>query len=57
MVIIKDKHKHKPMCATHKPITVGYIQGQEDAEKRMKKGQKQTQCPKCLYWFWKEEIK
>lgn len=42
-------------CREHKHKKLGYLQWFADAERRDKAGQKQKQCPKCLYWFWKDE--
>ena len=43
-------------CLEHKQKELGYLQWHSDAERRTKAGQKQKQCPKCLYWFWKDEL-
>lgn len=48
---------HGEHCKKHKPILskMGYVQSHEEAERRMKRGQKQKQCPNCLYWYFKDE--
>jgi hypothetical protein len=43
-------------CATHKFIELPYIAAYEDAQKRMKKGQKQKRCPECKYLFWPDQF-
>jgi hypothetical protein len=45
-------------CASHKPILIkmGYIAAHNEAERRMKKGQKQKQCPVCHLWFFPDEF-
>lgn len=43
-------------CKSHKPSKLGYLEKHNEAERRMKKGMKQKQCPTCKYWFWKDEM-
>lgn len=43
-------------CQWHRPKTLGYVAAHEDAERRMKRGEKQTQCPVCKRWLWKHEM-
>ena len=31
---------------------IGYIADMEDAQRRMKRGEKQRLCKKCLRWVW-----
>jgi len=51
----KSKSKLPPKCPTHKPDNLGYLAAHADADRRMAKGEKQTQCPICKYYFWKHE--
>jgi hypothetical protein len=43
-------------CTSHKPIKKSYIEQQEWAEQKMKQGEQQKQCPKCLRWYFDEEM-
>lgn len=52
----KKKSKLPDKCSTHKPDNLPYLAAHSDADKRMDKGEKQTQCPICKYWFWKHEL-
>ena len=55
--------KDSPMAAdkkcNHNPILskMSYIFSFEEADRRMKRGQKQKQCHVCKLWFFKEEMK
>jgi hypothetical protein len=44
-----------PKCAWHRPSDLGYISKQEDAERRLARGEEQRQCPTCQLWFWPHE--
>ena len=52
----KGKSKTE-MCKRHKPMNgiLGYIAWHDWAEKKFKRGAKQTQCPKCGHWLFKCE--
>ena len=43
----------------HNPILskMSYIASFEEADRRIKRGQKQKQCPVCKLWFFKDEMK
>ena len=45
-------------CQSHKPVLIkmGYLAAQSEAERRMKAGQKQKQCPVCHLWFFPDEF-
>jgi hypothetical protein len=54
----RKQHKHKKFvkCSWH--ITgpyMSYLQTSEDAERRMKAGQKQKRCPHCKLWIWPDK--
>lgn len=40
-------------CRQHKHSMMGYVERQEWAERKIKQGHKQKQCPDCGYWFFK----
>lgn len=44
----------KPVCV-HRNSTLGYLAAHADADKRMKRGEKQRKCPVCLKWIWESE--
>ena len=46
----------KKSCTRHKPKQLGYLQWHDWAEKKIKRGAKQKQCPKCKKWYFKEEF-
>lgn len=50
---MKPDSKNKP--CKHNPVKLGYLAHQEWAEKKIKHGAKQTQCPKCGLWLFKCE--
>lgn len=39
----------------HKTRKLAYRQAHFDAEQRLKKGEKQVQCPVCKLWFWSNQ--
>lgn len=41
-------------CTTHKTETMSYLEWHAWAEERVKKGDKQKQCPKCKRWFFED---
>jgi hypothetical protein len=43
-----------PPCTSHKTETMGYLEWHAWAEERVKKGDKQKQCPKCKRWFFED---
>jgi hypothetical protein len=43
-------------CPRHKPKKLGYLQWHDWAEKKVKRGAKQKQCPKCGRWYFREEF-
>jgi hypothetical protein len=45
----------KPKCK-HKPINLSYNDWHEWAERKVKQGHKQRQCPVCGKWFFKCEM-
>lgn len=34
-----------------------YLSRHEDAQRRLKRGERQTQCRGCRLWFWADEMK
>lgn len=52
---LKLINKRTP-CVRHKPKQLGYLQWHDWAEKKIKRGAKQKQCPKCKRWYFKEEF-
>lgn len=54
---VKIPRRNQPMCPKHKPVLskMYYLQAFAEADKRIKNGQKQKQCPDCLFWFFKDE--
>lgn len=44
------------LCPTHNQLNLSYLKWHEEAERRMKKGMKQKQCPICKRWLWKDEM-
>lgn len=49
------KPELKP-CTTHSPKRLGYLDWVNYAEKMIAQGEKQTQCEKCGFWFFKSEL-
>lgn len=47
----KTKCKHNPKLSK-----MGYVAAHNEAERRLKKGQKQTRCNVCKLWFFKDEL-
>lgn len=47
---------HGPMCSTHKPHNLPYMQWSVWAENKYQSGERQVRCNVCGYWFWKEEL-
>lgn len=45
-----------PPCSWHTQDELGYLAAHEDADKRTSKGERQTQCHVCSYWFWPHEF-
>jgi hypothetical protein len=43
-------------CKKHKPKQLSYLTHQDWLDKMIKKGKKQTQCPKCFRWYFKSEM-
>jgi hypothetical protein len=44
-------------CSTHKEtMPAGYVSWHFEAERRVKAGQKQKQCPVCKLFFFKDEM-
>ena len=35
--------------------TIDYVEKSLDAQRRIRKGDKQHQCAKCFKWFWSDE--
>lgn len=52
----KFKKVNVPPCPWHKPSNLSYISFFNDADKRTLKGEAQTQCNICGYWFWPHEF-
>ena len=46
----------KNPCKKHKPKNMPYMAHQSWALARLKAGDKQTQCKKCGYWYFKDEM-
>ena len=45
------------VCKTHRaPKITGYVARAEDAERRLKRGERQKRCRKCRRWFWADEM-
>lgn len=42
-------------CVRHKTNNMGYLQWHDWAEKKIKRGAKQKQCPKCGRWYFRSE--
>lgn len=42
---------------THNKLRMGYVEASLYADKQMRKGVKQTYCPKCKLWLWPCEVK
>ena len=34
---------------------IGYLQAHSEAEQRLKRDERQRQCPDCLRWYWADE--
>jgi hypothetical protein len=43
-------------CLNHKPKQLAYLQWQDWAENKVKRGAKQKQCAKCGKWYFREEF-
>jgi hypothetical protein len=43
-------------CKKHKPKQLSYLAYQDWADKMIKKGKTQTQCPNCFRWYFKSEM-
>jgi hypothetical protein len=43
-------------CAKHKPVQLGHLQWCKWADSKIKKGEKQRQCPICGRWYFEEEF-
>ena len=41
----------------HNRLKMGYVEASIYADKQMRKGVKQTYCPKCKLWLWPCEVK
>ena len=53
----RRKRDRDRRCPHHAPRRQGLWGAlQEDAERRMERGERQSQCPKCGYWLWPDEI-
>lgn len=46
----QNECKHNPKLSK-----MGYVAAHNEAERRLKKGQKQVQCLICKLWFFKDE--
>lgn len=46
------KYKLSGPCDSHKNTHFEYLAAHWDAARRIKRGEKQTQCSKCGYWYW-----
>lgn len=44
-----------PKPCAHKRDDLGYVQAHIDAERRLKRGERQSQCPRCGAWLWRHE--
>lgn len=45
----------KPKPCNHKPMKLSYLAWHEWVDKKVRRGAKQTQCPKCGLWLFKCE--
>ena len=45
-----------PRCPHHSPQPSGLYAILYDAEDRIKRGEKQVQCPVCKLYFWPDEM-
>ena len=43
-------------CGHHTRDQLSFLRAFQDAEQRLAKGEKQTQCPECHLWLWPEEM-
>lgn len=43
------------MKCHHKPTGLPYVAAHVDADRRLKRGERQQQCPVCRKWFWAHE--
>ena len=41
-------------CQTRPRLS--YVAGHRDAERRLRRGERQTLCRRCAKWRWKEEL-
>lgn len=46
-----DRHLH--ICF---PEDISYLARAEEAQRRLKKGERQKQCRGCKLWFWADEM-
>lgn len=46
----------REICPSHKPLYLGYVSWEIEAERRLRKGMKQKQCEICKRWLWKDEM-
>jgi len=53
---MQNKSISKEPCKKHKAPKLSYLAWQAYAEKRTKKGDKQTQCETCKRWYFKDEL-
>lgn len=44
------------ICESHKPMEKTYLGWFMEVEKRYRAGKKQSQCPTCKRWFFKDEM-
>ncbi len=46
--------KTKQPCK-HRVVDLSYLHAMSDAQRRMKRKEKQLKCPVCLKWIWETE--
>lgn len=51
-IVFSKPHDNEP-CDSHKKNNMGYVERHEWADRKIKQGHIQRQCPECGYWFFK----
>lgn len=50
------RNREDGFCVFHERSELSYMAWHSDATKRMKAGEKQTQCTDCGKWLWSHEL-
>lgn len=50
-------NERRPKCGTCKPERLLYLAAHDDAQRRLRKGERQQRCPECGLWKWSHQFK